>query len=89
MRVIYVSEDGKTFEDENECKNYELQKKLNSMECPLMWDRHGNPTEYVEKAYYIKVEDQEQAKAFLLKSQASGYTYPLDLRQKSENDGFI
>lgn len=42
MRIIYIANDGKEFDDEYECANYEFKNELQNLDSIKLYDSAGN-----------------------------------------------
>ncbi len=67
MKTIYVADDGKQFDNEYECENYEFQKSINTSSLiALDLDKKIiklNETN-IEDCYYVKISTEKDLKIF-------------------------
>ena len=85
IKNIYVSYDGKEFETEEECLEYERMGESEGAVKLFNADGHEcletDPVERYERADYIYVLDEEKADAYFNRIQEySGYTVPYDAK---------
>lgn len=78
-KIIYIANDGKEFDNENDCLNYEFEQSIKDFTVKI-WDENKNPLAFnsqlnLEKIWYIKIEHPQQAKILDdLHEQAGLYT---------------
>lgn len=61
MKVVYYAFDGKDFDDEDECQEYEFELLRRSLEVK-MFDRAGNNEEDLEQAFFVYIPNKESYK---------------------------
>ncbi len=90
MKVVYFSDDGTRFENEDECELYELKQKLTGS---LFFDENGDhmtteewltDTEYCD---YMVVADNDEAELIYKYLREVGLCYPDDWRMNKPTAG--
>lgn len=77
--TYYIADDGKRFEDEDECYIYENGLNFKKFKDTLqMWDCNFERTEDLAEAYFIKVTSIKAAKWLAQYALNEGITSPFD-----------
>lgn len=85
MRIIYEAFDGKQFEDEKECEQYEIEKKVSTVKEEILFltfDFEKLPIneEELEQCYYLIIKTEKAFKIFeKITENWSTYNLPEDL----------
>lgn len=75
MKAIYYAFDGKDFDDEDECQEYELKLMRQNLEVK-MFNREGNNEENLEQAFFIYVPNSESWEKLADYAKQLGLAYP-------------
>lgn len=76
MKVIYIAEDGKKFDDEYECEEYERSLKMANLPPLTMFDHEGEPTDQPDAAWFVKIDTEEEADAAHFWNEETGANIP-------------
>ena len=82
-KTVYIAFDGKKFDDENDCREYELNTKLKDIgDDLLLYDKNGKKIEKIdnqllaESIDYIVVKSEKAYEYFVEQMDYFGLNYP-------------
>ena len=75
MKAVYYAFDGKDFDDEDECQEYELELMRRDLGVKML-DGEGNDAEDLEQALFVYVPNGESYKKLADYAERIGLAYP-------------
>lgn len=79
MEIKYIAMDGKEFDNEDKCYDYEWNLRQDECKKIKMFTENLQQTTDIERCHFVKIENAEQAKIFIRESNYFGTTYPQEI----------
>lgn len=82
--TCYIADDGTTFKDEDECRDYERSLEIKKYERDIhMWDEHFQPIDAtdataLDKVYYLTCDTADAVAVMEAWFESVGYESPFD-----------
>lgn len=76
QKTLYIAFDGKEFDDEYDCADYEIEQMMLNAKGLRMYDENGNLTDDAERCDYLFCPTEEDAAAYAALSEYIGLESP-------------